>query len=173
MKSIPSLRQGLLRRHLDDELLVYDARTDEVHLLNSSTAKVVDQIGKGGDWSEVAAELGEESGADAGAEILALALDDLARARLLDHEAAVEAELPAETRRQMIQKLAGLSAALLIPAVLTLAPRTAYAQASPLANGLACDLSSQCQSGCCQQSTSGACQNKTCVASTATCANCR
>jgi hypothetical protein len=171
MKELPSLRAGLLRHRLDNELLVYDTRADQIHLLNPSTFAVVEMLEEGVDAETMANRLGSANKTD-GADILALALDELAKAKLLESKSSASSIIPDGTRRQMIQRAAGLGAALLIPAIVTLTPRTASA-ASNLANGAACVSSVECLSGCCGSNGSGACLTNKCSPSgPGNCTNC-
>lgn len=172
MDQKPSLRPGLLRHRLDNELLVYDTKEEQVHLLNPTTFAVVEMMEEGIDSETMASRLGAQNNTDAGADILALALDELAKAKLLETSAQMRSPLvPDGTRRQMIQRAAGLGAALLIPAIVTLTPRAASA-ATNVGIGGACANSFECVSACCQANASGGCvaaNNGTCVATGSGC----
>lgn len=170
MSELPLIKKGLLRHRLDDEIMVYDVSSDAVHLVNPSAAEVMDMIESGEKSDSIVTKLNGASGSDAGADILALTLDTLDRAKLVEKEGS--SILADATRRQMLLRLAGVSAALLVPAIVTLAPRNASAQASLLVNGAACTTSAQCQSGCCASNSAGVCTTNTC-SPTPGCANCR
>lgn len=171
MTNLPTLRTGLRRHVLDDQLLVYDTKTDQIHLLNSTTAKVLDLIEEGFGSDDVIKKLDEINGATGGADLLSLALGELRSAGLLDTEKVEVPKIHETTRRQMVQRIAAAGAAILVPAIITLAPQSAAAQGSSLPNGSACTLSSQCASGCCATNSSGSCTNHTC--SPNTCASCQ
>lgn len=159
MTPLPSLRTGLRRHQLDGQLLVFDAQAEQVHLLDGTTAAVVEMLDQGVPSDAIAERLGADEGTAAGATLLALALDQLAEARLIAPSASAVAPIIEPTRRQMIQRVAGLGAALMVPAIVTLTPRRAYA-ATGGAVGSTCNASGQCASGCCKASGSGA---NTCV----------
>jgi hypothetical protein len=167
----PSLRQGVLSHRLDDQLVVYDVTADRIHLLDGTTATVYESLQQGAGRNAIESKLDAQQTVGAGAELLALALDELAKARLIDGDSR-ESTPVMESRRQMLQKLAGVGAALLIPAIVTLAPNNLYSQAATgFVNGTACTSNSQCASNCCATNSAGPCKNKTC--SPVTCANCQ
>ena len=178
MKPLPSLRGDLLRQKLDNELLVYDAQDEQIHLLNASTTKIVELIDDGASADAIADELGADKGREAGAEMLALALDELAATKLVATPAGspVMEMMGPTTRRKAMQRIAGLSAALLIPAIVTLAPGKAGAQgglpSKNRANGIACTTSAQCASGCCGGNAAGTCVNNVCNPKDGRCSNC-
>lgn len=176
MKSLPRVRTGLLRHALDGQVLVYDPRDDRVHLLDPTTACVLELLEEGGWTAEtITPELARRLDVTANAGLLLLALDQLQIADLLDKNAATPTPLVDVTRRDLVRKLALTgAAALLIPAVATLTSSRAYAQSGGSinrANGAACDHSFQCLNGCCGSNSSGGCNNNVCQ-STTTCSNC-
>ena len=174
MKPLPKLRSGLHQHQLEKDSLVYDAEFDQIHLLNATTAQVVKFMTEGLDSDAISKKIGGSAGAEAGAEMLALALDELAMARLTQtrEEELAKPVLSSASRRQMIQRVVGVSAALLLPGILTLTPSKAGAQTS-VANGQACKHNNQCLSNCCQGGgNNGACNNNTCVDPNAACAQC-
>jgi hypothetical protein len=174
MQPLPTLRGDLRRHLLDDQLLVYDPINDHVHLLDSITAKVVGLMENGASAESIVDHLKAQHGPHADGDLLALTLDQLAAAGLLaETQDAVPTGMHDGTRRQMLQKVAAVGLGFLVPTILTLTPRLTYAQASGFGLGSACDSSSQCLNGCCQQGTSGACVNKTCVNPATACAVCR
>jgi hypothetical protein len=142
--TLPSLRKGLLRHPFVDQVLVYDTANDRVHLLDGTTAAVVDSLEKGDAADAIAAKLEQQYGTDGGSQLLALALDELAKAELTESSTRDSASMPEITRRKMLAKFAGMSAAVLIPAIVSLSPNTAAAQGSPLLCGAACTQTAQC-----------------------------
>jgi len=144
----PSLRLDLLSHRLDGQLMVYDKTENNIHLLDGTTATVFELLQQGAGSAAIESKLDAQQTIAPGAELLALALDELAQARLLEGEAR-KSTVAMESRRQMLQKLVGVGAALLIPAIVTVAPSTAYAQTSCRVGGAACTLDGQCCSGNC------------------------
>lgn len=160
MNPRPSLRPGLLSHRLDGQLMVYDKTDDNIHLLDGTTATVFELLEQGTGIGAIESKLDTQQTVAAGAELLALALDELAQARLLEGEERKSAP-EMDNRRQALQKLAGVGAALLIPAIVTLVPRGAQAQASGVI-GATCTHNFQCASGCCGSNSAGACTSNKC-----------
>ena len=155
MNSLPRVRPGLLRHRLDEQVLVYDPRDDKVHLLDPTTACVLDLLEEGGWTAErVAGEVARRLDVDPSEELLTLSLDELRKADLLDRSTGSIAPVTDFRRREMLRKL-GLAgaAALLIPAITTLTATPAMA-ATCLANGQPCTVSGQC---CSQKCSVGVC----------------
>jgi PqqD family protein of HPr-rel-A system len=150
MKTLPRVRPGLLRHHLDDQVLVYDPGDDKVHLLDPTTACVLDLLEEG-KWSaeRIMDEVARRVNVAPSEALLALSLDELRKADLLDKSATSPAPVTDVRRREMLRKvgLAG-AAALLIPAITTITATPAYA-VSLLASGACCTVGGQCQSGIC------------------------
>ena len=155
MSSIPRVRPGLLRHGMDEQILVYDPREDKVHLLNPTTACVLDLLQEGG-WSEerMRDEVASRMKIEPSAELLSLAFDELRKADLLDASDAPIAPVSDLARREMLRKigLAG-AAALLIPVITTLTASPAAAVCTGLtAAGGPCTLGTTCCSGICLRS---------------------
>jgi hypothetical protein len=165
MTSLPSVKKGIRRHNLDNELLVYDPADEQIHLLNPSAAKVLDMMMNGSDSAKIIGELEVDAPKGSGADLLELALGELSAARLFDDAEAMKshASMQPTTRRQMIMRAASIGAAVAVPSILTLAPNKALAQAgSALPNGQACTHSTQCLSGCCGGNAVGSCLNNRC-----------
>ena len=164
MNSLPSVRSGLLRHSLGDDLLVYDPAADEVHLLDASTKKVFEMLDRRADEKEIVGSLNAASAG--GSDVLALAIDQLTMSGLLERSAD-NAERPVfdvTTRRQAVQRLAAASAAILIPTIVTVTPNAVGAQTINRPVGAACTTDTQCASGCCATNASGTCLQGVCAA---------
>lgn len=131
--TLPRIRSGLLRRTLDNQVLIYDSCDDRVHLLDPTTACVLELLEEGRWTSEgIAAELAVRLRVAANEAFLPLALEELRNADLLEPTDASPAALVDVPRGELIRKLALTgAAAMLIPAIATLSATRAYAQASP------------------------------------------
>jgi hypothetical protein len=156
MICLPSIRPGLLRHRLDNQLLAYDPHEDRVHLLDPTTGCVLELLEEGG-WTPetLLAELSARTGVSADADLLALSLEELRKADLLNETPAIPAPMTEVSRRQALRRVgaAGI-AALLIPAIVTLTPTPAYAvtacsmtQGRP--GGCSCNAGIQCASLVC------------------------
>lgn len=152
MNSLPRVRAGLLRHSLDEQVLVYDSRDDQVHLLDPTTACVMELLEEGS-WTEpkIVPEVARRLRITPNEDLVTLALDQLGSAGLLDENSAAPTALGGVNRREMVRKLAFTgAAALLVPAVATLTATRGYAQGSFLgAAGSACLYDGNCQSGNC------------------------
>jgi len=142
--TLPSLRKGLLRHPFVDQVLVYDSEQDRIHLMDKTTAEVVNSLEKGDTAEAIAARLSSETGTGDGSALLALALDELAKAELTESPEGESGLMPDITRRQMLGRFAGIGAAVLIPAIVSLTPNPAWAQGSPLQCGAACTTTASC-----------------------------
>lgn len=118
-------RSGLLIRELPDELVVYDQEQHRAHCLNRTAALVF----RNADGTRSVAELSRLPGASA--EVVAVALDQLAAAGLLEAGAGERDEaVPGMSRREVARRV-GLAAAVLLPAVVSIvAPTPAEAAAT-------------------------------------------
>lgn len=127
--SLPSLRRGLLTHKLEDEVLIYDPGFANIHLLDGTTARVAELLGQGRDEVDIVAELEVQPGSGAGHPLLALALDELSKADLIESSEPAR-PMTDVTRRQLLQKLAVVGAGLVIPMVLSVTPGRAGAQST-------------------------------------------
>jgi hypothetical protein len=138
MNSLPRVRPGLLRHELDGQVLIYDAREDRVHLLDTTTGHVFELLEQGERSREgIVSELATRMNSLESESLLQLSLDELRKADLLDDGAEMP-PLSDISRRELLRKVGLAGAALLIPAIATLTATTAYAQASCLARGQVC-----------------------------------
>lgn len=156
MRALPRIRSGILRHALDNQVLVYDPRDDRVHLLDPTTACVLELLEEGGWTAEgVSSELASRLGIANDSGLLALALEQLGTANLLENAVPAAAPLAGVNRRELVRKLAMTGAAsLLVPAIATLTATPGYAQGSALADGSFCgDNDGRCASGNCCQAT--------------------
>jgi len=166
MTSLPRIRPGLLRHSLEQQVLVYDPRAQQVHLLDPTTGFVLELLEKGGyDSERIALELAERTGLENYASLLPLAVEELRRAHLLDETVISIAPLPEVSRREAVRSLALTgAAAVLLPGIATLIPTRTYAQGTAAAGGVgtACNSDSQCASGNCCGEPTGVCASTTC-----------
>ncbi len=140
MNSLPRVRPGLLRHELDGQVLIYDAREDRVHLLDTTTGHVFELLQEEGKTRDsIVSELASRMNSIESESLLQLSLDELRKADLLDDAATAVPALSDISRRDLLRKasLAG-AAAVLIPAIATLTATSAYAQGSCLSSGQSC-----------------------------------
>jgi hypothetical protein len=156
--SVFNVKPGLLSHSLEQQTLVYDPASEQIHLLDPVSARVLKLLQDGiVEESDLIDHLREMT-VEGTTELLSLALHELSEAGLLVGEKA--GSTVSQTRREMIRKLATAgAAAVLVPAITTVAARPVYAQASCIAKndgpcfsntvccpGLTCNLSNnKCQ----------------------------
>jgi hypothetical protein len=162
-------RGGLLVREIGEETLVYDSTRHEAHCLNAPAAFVYRQCDGRTPVEEIVRRMREQLGPAAGAPLVQTALEGLGQAGLL--EASPSPPRSVDPGRRALLRGAGASAALLLPAVVSLvAPTPAEAAASCVdsclgqPDGTPCDCldptppcSFQCQSQVCAGSPGGPC----------------
>jgi len=163
MSRLPRPASGLLKHPLDRQVLVYDTRVDRVHLLDPTTACVLELLEEGG-WTPegITAEIAVRLDISPKEGLFPLALEELRHAGLLDETVAPATPLVDVNRRELVRKLAMTgTAALLVPTVATLTATRGYAQGTvaSLGPGRACTASAQCiHNNCCL----GICSNTGC-----------
>ena len=116
----PKAREdSLLIHHVEDEMVVYDKTQKQAHRLNEAVAKVWVRLDGKRSVSEIAGELNVYES------VVALAVDDLASAQLLE-----SGERLAVSRRKALRRVASAAAVgFLLPAVTSIAaPSAAMAQ---------------------------------------------
>ena len=119
--------KGLVVRDLSGEVIVYDLERHQAHCLNPTAAVVFRHADGEHSRTQIAAHLG--AAGQPGAEIVDLALEQLAGAHLL--EAAPSVGTAAGLSRRDVVRRVGLGAAVLLPLVTSvLAPTAAEAAAT-------------------------------------------
>lgn len=152
MSSLPRVRPGLLRHVLDKQVMVYDPSENSIHLLDLTTACVLELLEQGGwDSGRMAGEVSSRTSMAVGEDLIALSLDELRKANLLDGSAALPNPMTEVSRRDVMKKAAAIGiSAFLVPAIVTLVPSPLYALSCSSVNnrdvGCACSFYTQCQS---------------------------
>jgi hypothetical protein len=122
-------REGRLVRDLGEELVVYDLERHQAHCLNRTAAFVFRHNDGGTTAGEIAERLQAELNVAADEDLVWLAVEQLEKARLLDHTPP-RLERAGQSRREMVHRV-GLGLAVLLPAVASiLVPSPAEAAAT-------------------------------------------
>lgn len=199
MTALPRIRDGLLKHPLDNQVLVYDTVLDRVHLLDPTTACVLELLEEGSHSADaIGAQIVARLDVAPNPDFLPLAIEELRKADLLDLSKACGEPMMDSTRRSLLKSLAmSGAAALLIPTVASLTATRGYAQGtapnrgncntctdnSNCISGLCCggiclaSCTGQAVGGCCNadgQCTSGSCVGGFCAGTTGaggTCSN--
>jgi len=136
-------KNGLVVRELSGEVVVYDLERHEAHCLNATAAAVFQAADGRRSLAQIARHLAGtvEPGADE--ELVGLALDQLALARLLEQEP--EAPRPGGVSRREAIRRVGIGAAVVLPLVTSvLAPTPAEAAATCVATCVAKPAGTPC-----------------------------
>ena len=147
MNSLPSVKKGLLAHELDAQVMIYDSTDDRIHLLDSTTACVLELLQKGDSSPEtISAEVARRLGVQQNEDLVLLAIEELDQASLLQREDEDQGSVTRSNRRDLVRKLAAAGlAGVMIPAIATLAASRAYA-ASLAAGGDSCKKDGDCAS---------------------------
>lgn len=151
MTALPRVRAGLLKHPLDKQVLVYDTRVDRVHLLDPTTACVLDLLEEGR-WTVdgMTAEIAMRLDLAPNPSLVPLAFEELRASGLLDETASLPEPIDYD-RRELLRTMAMTgAAALLIPTVATLTATRGYAQGTVTQGaGGGCTINAQCTSNTC------------------------
>lgn len=116
---LPKARKdNLIVQTLDDEILLYDTRTDQAHVLNRTAATVWNLANGHRTASNIAVLVARERHSQPDAELVWLALNQLSKANLLVQPVPAVPGIAKLTRREFLQKAA--LAAVVIPVVKTI-----------------------------------------------------
>lgn len=146
-------KNNLVIQELDNEILIYDLKTNKVFGLNE-TAALVWQFADGKrNTAEIAQRISEKLGSPIDEEFVWLALGRLEKEKLIENE--IPEFFEGANRREVIKRI-GLTSMVVLPMISSLiAPVALQAQSgsacgtSPFPLGCTCTNSSLCTSGCC------------------------
>jgi Coenzyme PQQ synthesis protein D (PqqD) len=137
-----------MTRELQDELLLYDARTHRGHCLNKSASLIWLACDGTATVSEIVARFAEDAESGINEPMVLFALKKLDAAGLLRNPGTLSPKILPATRREILRKL-GSAAVIAVPVIVTmLVPTPARAAScSPLLH--TCSSNAQCCSGHC------------------------
>lgn len=170
---LPTARsEGIIRKEVDGELLVYDLKRNKAHCLNQSAAAIWKLCDGRSSTKEIAASLAKEVGATVDERVVWLALADLRRTNLLEepslaNKGNTRKNSPAKrtksgkwpqvslgmSRREAVKRI-GLGTAIALPVVISITAPTPAQAGSCLPGNSNCNLATDCCSGVC---TGGVC----------------
>ena len=107
-----SRKDDLVVQELNGEVLIYDLRENKAFCLNETSALVWQAC----DGNRTAGDIGKQLGNE---DMVWLALDDLKREKLVEHELATPAKYNGMSRRQVISKIA-MGSMLALPVIASL-----------------------------------------------------
>jgi hypothetical protein len=144
-------RDGLIVQQVDDETVVYDEERDRVHCLNRVAAAVWERCDGRLDLAGIRSRVARDLDAPLEADAVRLALEKLAKAKLLATPA------PVATTAGRRAALRRLGTAALVPIVSTIVAPDARAANTQAQSGECCDTAGDCVSGRCVSSNSSNC----------------
>jgi len=139
--------EQLIVKEVDDEVLVYDLKTDQAHCLNKTAALIWRYCDGASSVNDLRRMLQTELNVQIDENVMWLAMDEHKKFDLLDTVPVVPPHLAGLNRRQIIKTI-GI-AALALPVVFSMATQLASAQGSPCQqpnrpDGCPCTGNAQC-----------------------------
>jgi hypothetical protein len=146
--TVQARQKGLLKRAVDDEVLVYDLERHKAHCLNKTAALVWEECDGNKTVAEVALAVEQRLKAPFHQDMVWVALDQLDRANLLASKVDRPDQTNGLTRRQMIKR-AGLAAAIALPLITSVMSPTPAQASTCTKKGGGCTSSLTCCSQVC------------------------
>src|SRR5262245_671974 len=131
-------RDDLVVQETDNEVLVYDLKSNKASCLNSTASLVWNHCDGRKDVGEITKAVSAFTGSKVSTDVVNLALSQLSKSRLLKDQYTFDAGPDRVSRREVIKKI-GLSSAVALPVVVTLLAPEARAQASACNVGAICN----------------------------------
>jgi len=151
----PTARKNdLVIQHLDNEVLVYDLKTNKAACLNDTAAFVWQNCDGSNAIADIAQALGRKTNSAVNDDLVWLAIDELSKHKLLEDKVPAEYSVAGMSRRDVIKKI-GLGTMIALPVIATLvAPQSASAAPSC---GTACTMNVDCTILACNKCTANVC----------------
>ena len=162
---LPEARaNGVVTEQIDDEIVVYDLESKDVHCLGPLAAAVYERCDGGSDATRIAESVSERLGRPVTKHEVADAIAQLEQRSLLATPPLVLHD--GISRRELARKTAKVGAAVAaVPLITSIVAPTAAMAASPIPSGCGgCGKNSDCISNhCCQGNPGKECQQGCCV----------
>ncbi len=145
---LPKSRDNeIVIQEVENEVLVYDLKTDKAHHLNKTMTEVWKNCDGKTSVRQLSEKLSKKLNEKIEGDFIWLALDELEKANLLEEK--VDSKIFSKfSRRKVLFKYASIAVAL--PAVMSLITSTAAQAGSCLGNNANCTQNAQCCSGNCE-----------------------
>jgi hypothetical protein len=141
--------EGLIIESLEDEVLVFDLKSQKSHCLNRTAVMIWEHCDGQTNVAQMTRILNKDLNLSISEQAIWFGLKQLAGANLLQERLNPPANIAKVSRRELIRRV-GLTAAATLPLILTITAPTAKAQATCLPRDAACTANSQCCSGNCR-----------------------
>jgi len=144
----PTARKNdLVIQQADDEVLVYDLKTNKAACLNETAAFVWQNCNGSNAIADIAQALGRKTNSEVNNDVVWLAIDELSKNKLLEEKISAEYSFTGVSRRDVIKKI-GLGTMVALPLIATLvAPQAIHANSSCVAGGACTCMDSTAGSG--------------------------
>jgi hypothetical protein len=142
-------RDDLVVQETDDEVLVYDLRTNKASCLNSTAALVWNHCDGTRDVDEITGLVSIAAKREVSTDVIRLALSQLSRGALLERDVAIAARTDGVSRRELVKRI-GLTSTIALPVVASMVAPSAVQAQTCVGNDGACTTSAQCCSMCCK-----------------------
>ena len=154
VKVLPQARiDDLVMKEMPDEVLVYDLKQHKAYCLNQTAAMVWRHCDGQTSITAISQTLSQELQTTISEEVVWVALEQLSRSQLLEHNLAKPTAMAGVSRRQVLRKLTWT--AVMAPLVTSIVAPTAQAANSCV--GQACANNAQCDCSACCNTVSGQC----------------
>ena len=151
--SFPQARRSqTIAQTMDKELVVYDTINAQANVLNHTAAVIWNLCDGKTSVREIAARAAHELNAPVDEKLVWYTLDQLSKKNLLETRAALPAHLKGMTRRDFL-RAGAVSAAVMLPVIVSMTAPKATNAASCLAGGQPCTVGSECCSTICTANT--------------------
>lgn len=134
-------KDSLVIKEVENETLVYDLETDQAHCLNDTAARVWKSCDGNRSVRDISHELTADLSSPIDEDVVWLALDQLEKFKLLEHQIAKPASFSAGMSRRQVVRALGI-AAIVLPMVTSIVVPTAAQSGSILQCG--CNSPSDC-----------------------------
>ncbi len=133
-------RLGIIIQELNDEILVYDLKTNKAYCLNETSALVWQLCDGKTSVSEISQTVGGKLNSPASEDLVWLALDQLKEQNLLSNKEEIVSGFGGMSRREVIRKV-GLGTMIALPLITSLvAPRAVDAQSRACSGSCTCSV---------------------------------
>src|SRR5882672_842654 len=130
--------EQLIVKEVDDEVLVYDLKTDQAHCLNKTAANVWKNCDGEKSLTDIKAALAKDSGGPVDEGVVWLALDQLKQFKLLADVPVAPTVFAGMSRRQLIRNIG--VAAVALPVIVSIISPTPGQAASPCTATTPCNV---------------------------------
>lgn len=131
-KAPKARKDQLVVKEVQDEVLVYDLKSNKAHCLNQTAARVWRSCDGRRSVPDITRLLEKDFKSPVDEQVVWLALDQLGRSNLMHGVAARSGAFPRVSRRDLIRT--GVAAAIALPLVVAISAPTALAQGSPISD---------------------------------------